>query len=114
MFYAADNSYATESSAGFSNTWYVLVFDTKQNRDLYVENSASMAAQAITRKQVISYAANWDIQKNRYIEPKKFTRERWAILDNGWQYEKLPKGYIGKIGIFDPDNGYEKEIRPFY
>lgn len=55
MFYAAVNSYATETSMGFANTWGVLGFATSQMRDAYVQSAKDMATKAITSKEVRTY-----------------------------------------------------------
>lgn len=43
MFYAAINSYATETSIGFANTWSVIGFEVKAMRDRYVKNATDLA-----------------------------------------------------------------------
>lgn len=57
MFYAAVNSYATETSIGFSNTWGVLGFATRQMRDAYVQQAKDLATKAITSSEIRTYNA---------------------------------------------------------
>jgi len=46
-FYAADNSYGSETDIGFSNTWYVVSFDTKELRDAFVNKSNRCSTRSI-------------------------------------------------------------------
>lgn len=62
MYYAANNSYASPTSVGFDNTWYVVGFATKADRDAYVSAADGMAARAITRREVKSYAVRETIR----------------------------------------------------
>ena len=55
MFYAAVNSHATETSIGFSNTWGVLGFATRQMRDAYVKHAKDLATKAITSNEIRTY-----------------------------------------------------------
>lgn len=55
MFYAAVNSYATETSIGFANTWGVLGFATRQMRDAYVRQANDLATRSITSKEISAY-----------------------------------------------------------
>lgn len=57
MYYAAVNSYATETSIGFANTWGVLGFATKSMRDAYVDCATDLATKAITSKDLGKYDA---------------------------------------------------------
>lgn len=56
MFYAANNSYASATDIGFANTWFVVGFETRRERDDYVAAATDMAARAITRAEVRQYA----------------------------------------------------------
>jgi hypothetical protein len=70
MFYAAINTYATETSSGFANTWGVLAFETRAARDSYVRSRADLATRAVTRKEIPQYV-------NGEIKP--FTGERYML-----------------------------------
>ena len=43
MFYAVINSYATETSVGFTNTWSVIGFEVKAMRDKFVKDATDLA-----------------------------------------------------------------------
>lgn len=58
MFYAAKNHQSSETSVGFSNTWYVVGFEAKKMRDAHVANSDDMATKCINSKDVIKYGYN--------------------------------------------------------
>lgn len=96
MYYAANNHYGSPTDVGFANTWYVLAFETKAERDAYVENSTSRAARAIYRHEVTSYATNWHMTRNEYIKPRPFSGEYWGIDETGLihvcgPYENCPR-----------------------
>lgn len=55
MYYAAINSYATETSVGFANTWGVVRFADRASRDEYVEEATDLATKAILAKEVKNY-----------------------------------------------------------
>lgn len=55
MFYAAKNSWVTETSIGFADTWYVIGFATKQMRDTYVEQAKDRATRTITSQNIKEY-----------------------------------------------------------
>lgn len=55
MYYAANNQYATDTSVGFGNTWYVLAFVDKKSRDQYVKDAKGLAVCAINRKDIPGY-----------------------------------------------------------
>ena len=57
MYYAAVNSYATETSIGFANTWGVLGFATKAMRDAYVKRATDLATKPITSRELRDYDA---------------------------------------------------------
>lgn len=96
MFYAAHNHYSTPTSIGFSNTWLVLAFDTKANRNAWVDGNDGKAARAITRKDIPKFVSR---------EPKLFTSERYALWSLGY-YDNIP-GCLGSIDVCAPyDAGY--------
>lgn len=100
-YYAAINAYSTESSIGFSNTWDVLVFNSKSARDDYVNNSTALATRAIKKSEVTSYAANYNCTFNKVIKPRPFTEEFWGI-DND---QKQIPGYLGYVRVCYPGDG---------
>jgi len=57
MHYAAVNSYATQASVGFSNTWSVIGFATKTMRDAYVRRATDLATRAIKISEFRKYGA---------------------------------------------------------
>jgi SRSO17 transposase len=101
-YYAADNSYSDSTSIGFSNTWSVLVFNSRKARDAYVSDSPRLATRSIRKNEVTNYAANWLPNDNRLNEPKPFTGEFWGIVDNGYLYDDEPDGYLGHVAVCDP------------
>lgn len=105
-YYAADNSYGSSTSHGFANTWFVVVFDNKESRDAWVEQSNNLTRKAIKREEVIKYSRNYDMTQNRYHEPKLFTREYWGIDSYG--LDTLPSGAIGTIEVCDEYSGNER------
>jgi len=70
MYYAATNSYATETSVGFYNTWGVMAFETKKERDQFVKDATDLATKAITRREVPGYINP---------TPKPFSGEAYII-----------------------------------
>lgn len=44
-FYAAENSYGSATSFGFANTWYAIRFDSRQERDGWVERRNTLTAE---------------------------------------------------------------------
>lgn len=57
MYYAAINSYATETSVGFCNTWSVIGFATRFTRDAYVWEATDLATKAILASELRQYGA---------------------------------------------------------
>lgn len=55
MYYAAINSYSTDTSVGFANTWAVIGFATKAMRDAYVERATDLATRAIKAAEIREY-----------------------------------------------------------
>lgn len=93
MFYAANNQYSNQTSVGFANTWYVLVFDSKKNRDDYVNNSSDLACRAIKRKEISKYLND---------VPKPFTSECYGIVGPMLEDNDL-EGFIGTVTVCTPD-----------
>ena len=57
MYYAIHNTHADLANGytGFSNTWEISRFETKVDRDAFVEKMENKNAKAVTRKQAIEY-----------------------------------------------------------
>lgn len=47
MHYAAGNSYASDTSVGFCNTWSAIGFPSRKARDAYVAKATDLATKAI-------------------------------------------------------------------
>ena len=71
MYYAVDNTYGNESSFGFSNTWNVYAFETKKQRDKYVQlfSPNNISVQAIKRIEIKDYLKT----------PKPFSGEAYRL-----------------------------------
>lgn len=95
-FYAAVNSYATETSIGFANTWSVLVFDSKSNRDTYVRSATDLATRAITRAEIPNYIRAPKPFSGEFRGIDRFDAECYPA-----EYTPPPAGLIGEVGIFD-------------
>lgn len=71
-YFAVDNAYSTETSMGFSNTWMVLVFLSRKDRDDFVSNSKDLGTKAIKRSEI-----------GEYLEkPKPFSGKAWVLAYN--------------------------------
>ena len=112
MFYAADNSYSSETDIGFVNTWYVLAFETRRTRDEYVNTAPGMAARSIKRNEVVRYAAMGGRRR-----PQPFTGEYWGVVPD-WRYvygeATAPIGYVGHVEVVevDPWEPHTSRARP--
>lgn len=96
MFYAAINTYATETSTGFANTWGVLAFETRAARDYYVNSRFDRATRTITRKEIPQYI-------NGEIKP--FSGARYIIEHTGQTIDGSgPDGLIGAVAIGFPND----------
>jgi len=71
-YYATRNTYASKSSRGFSNTWFVLAFADRKSRDDYVEAASArdISVYAIPLRVVTSYINE---------APRKFTDDHYCI-----------------------------------
>ena len=100
MYYAAINTYSTETSVGFANTWGVLVFRDRTARDTYVAEDTRIATKAISRKDVPYYVTR---------APRPFSGEACVICDEGLT-DKID-GCIGTICIGTCDtSGYVQHL----
>lgn len=103
MFYAAINTYASETDTGFSNTWGVLAFSTRAARDAYVESAIDLATRAITRREISNYTSR---------QPRPFTGERYIIERTPRTFDdSAPDGLIGAVAVGYPnDGGYIRSL----
>lgn len=92
-YFAAINSYSSESSVGFANTWSVLVFNSKTKRDEYVSQADDMATRAITKKQIKDYVE----------APKSFSGLRRAIDTRA----PCPDLSFGVVSLMYPGEGVD-------
>ena len=96
-FYAAKNTYATNTNIGFVNTWYVAKFATKAQRDAHVEWATDLATKAISSKEIRKYGGvGLEIDSKGYCsqvykepghaefkcETGSFMNENGAIINN--------------------------------
>lgn len=97
MKFAANNRYATNTSTGFANTWYVLAFEDQQSRDAYVSHAQGLAVKAIAKAEI-----------SRYVPaPKPFTVARRAI---GLAASEWP-GLIGEVCVcVQSDANYLRDL----
>lgn len=102
-WYAAQNSYASECSSGFGNTWHVIVFDSKKARDNFVDSDYRVNTHSITKKEVTSYIHN---------SPKPFSGQAYVI--DSWHicYESgaTDDASIGEV-IVDYTDDFDKRER---
>ncbi len=97
MKFAANNTYATETSTGFANTWYVLAFEDQESRDAYVAKAHGLAVKAITKSEISRYVA----------APKPFSGAKRAI---GIAATEWP-GLIGEVCVCYPnDANYLRDL----
>lgn len=97
MNFAANNRYATDTSTGFANTWYVLAFEDQLSRDEYVRRAQGLAVKAIAKAEI-----------SRYVPaPKPFSGAKRAI---GLAAVELP-GLIGEVCVCYPnDANYLRDL----
>lgn len=64
MYYAATNSYSTDTSVGFCNTWFCISFPTRAARDEYVRQCPKLATKAIKASEVRKYGGlGWTLDQ---------------------------------------------------
>jgi hypothetical protein len=91
-YYAADNSYGSETSIGFSNTWGVCAFSNKKDRDNYVSRG-DLSTRAIKKTEIKDYFEE---------SPQPFSIERFIIET---RYDCDDPGLIGYVEIAVPEMG---------
>ena len=89
---------AASRAIGFANDTIVLVFDSKQARDKYVEQSSNLSCQAIRASEATSEAANQSLTSNDDGRPRPHKSECWIIreLDDP---DQAPVSCIGSLEI---------------
>lgn len=104
-FFSSENLYGSSTSSGFANTNIVLVWDSKKNRDSYVNSSKNRTCQIINKSQVTFYASN------EGKKPRAFSSEYWGIDPNtDWFFRFIvtPKGFLGIVQISNPVENLER------
>ena len=113
-FFSSESAHGSESSHGFANDTIVLVFDSKQARDKYVERSRNLSCKAIRASEATSEAANQSLTSNDDGRPRPFSSECWIIrvLDHpDW----TDWGCIGVLEIGSTmEVGYGSNLERFY
>lgn len=89
--------FAAENKLGFRNSWEVVAFRSRKERDHYVE-SVSWECFAVKKRDVTAYAANLSLREGRILKPQPFSGEKWAI-DWGMEDQK-----VGVVFIAQPDD----------
>ena len=97
-YFSSESAHGSESSHGFANDTIVLVFDSKQARDKYVEQSSNLSCQAIRASEATSEAANQSLTSNDDGRPRPHKSECWIIreLDDP---DQAPVSCIGSLEI---------------
>lgn len=98
MYYASQSYYGSETSHGFANDKTVFVFNTKQDRDNFVDNSRNISTRSIPRSNVINHARNCG-----ETAPKRGIGcdDHWCIRSTD-----LTDNIEGCIGVIDTYYGY--------
>ena len=97
MFYAAINSYANETNIGFANTWSVLAFACREDRDDYLAERTDMASRAIKRAEIKNYMS-------RSVSPFSGARYMIGMTPNQFSGDDSIPGLIGEVYIGYPDD----------
>ena len=97
-YYAIVNLYGSETSHGFSNTWQILVFKTKNSRDKYVEKSPNITTSKIKKSELSGYTP--------YVKP--FSGDYLGIEPAP---EKEINGFIGYVVVA---NQYSQPLESLY
>ena len=102
-YYAIKNIYGTSTSAGFGNTWEVLVFKSKKERDKYVDQYSidNISVQSIKRSEVGKYLNDdykpFDGKKICVDWRNYYDREPFGIVTREWSAEVDYCGYLEAI-----------------
>ena len=97
-YFSSESAHGSESSHGFANDTIVLVFDSKQARDKYVQQSRNLSCKAIRASAATSEAANQSLTSNDDGRPRPHKSECWIIreLDDP---DQAPVSCIGSLEI---------------
>ena len=114
-YFSSESAHGSETSHGFANDTIVLVFDCKQARDKYVEQSSNLSCQAIRASEATSEAANESLS-GHYDDgrPRPHKSECWVIreLDDP---DQAPVSCIGVLEIGSTmEVGYGSNLSRFY
>lgn len=94
-YYAVKNSYGSETSTGFSNTWKVLCFYDRDERDEFVNtNSHDLSVKAIKKSEI-----------GKYIDkPKPFSGQALCVVNTGNEYYTVQTAYRDESAVIDTVN----------
>ena len=54
-YYAADNTHGSETDMGLADTWFVIRFSTREQRDKWVQDNKKISAVSIKKRQIEDY-----------------------------------------------------------
>jgi len=112
-YFSSESAHGSESSFGFANDTIVLVFDSRQARDKYVQQSRNLSCRAIPARRATREATNISLTGNHNGKPRAFTIECWIIREP-FDPERVP-GCIGSLEIGTTwDVGHGSDIERFY
>jgi hypothetical protein len=88
-YYSAHNHYATDTSLGFANTWYVIAWSSTAARAACLNSCDDWASRKIRRDQIRKYTK----------EVKPFSGEGYR-LDDSVEYSENPSnGMLGCVVV---------------
>ena len=96
-YYAATNDYADESSVGFANTWTVLAFANKRDRDRWVAAQTDLASRAIRKNDV-----------KKYLDAPPPFSGLARVIDHGAAWCAAYRPAIGLVTVDQPGLGYTR------
>ena len=101
--------FAAVNAMGFANSWEVLVFDSTEKRDAFIDAvDVGVKCFPITKRTVGYHATNASLTSNRFIAPRPFSGEYWGIMEYGLDDYKEEYRPIGRIEVCDPYSNYER------
>jgi hypothetical protein len=107
-YFACQSAHGGLTSYGFSNDIDVFVFESKSDRDKFVQESKNLSCKAIRKSQVTSKASNYNLRTHQRYKPKPFSGEFWGI-DNSWLPEFAEKyNVIGTVIVCSYGDNCEK------
>lgn len=93
-FYAAENRGGSMYSMGFANGWYVLVFNSRENRDKWLQDQTTLSSRKVLRREVSTFTPR---------PPYASHRSHLAITE----IEIEAEGLIGTISYCNPEDSDE-------